>query len=42
MDENEKKEEWCLNVKEHDIQDATVINMDEIEDEIDVEEIVKQ
>jgi hypothetical protein len=31
-----------MNVEEDDIQDAIYINMDEIEDEIDVEEIVKK
>jgi hypothetical protein len=31
-----------LDVKEDDIHDATYINMDEIEDEIDVEKIVKE
>jgi hypothetical protein len=40
VDENEEK--WHLNVEDDDIQDATDINMDEIEDVIDVEEIVKE
>jgi hypothetical protein len=31
-----------MNVEEDDIQDAIYINIDEIEDEIDVEEIVKK
>jgi hypothetical protein len=31
-----------LDIDEDDIQDATNINMDEIEDVIDVEEIVKE
>jgi hypothetical protein len=37
MDEDDKDKEWHLNVEEDDIQDATDINMDEIEDAIDVE-----
>jgi hypothetical protein len=40
VDENEKK--WHLDVEDDDIQDATDINMDEIEDVIYVEEIVKE
>jgi hypothetical protein len=42
VDEDDKDEEWHLNVKEDDIQDETYINMDEIYDAIDVEEIVKE
>jgi hypothetical protein len=42
VDEDEEVEEWHLDVEEDDIQDATYINMDEIEDEIDVEEIIKE
>jgi hypothetical protein len=41
VDEDDEDEEWYLNVEEDDIQDATDINMDKIEDAIDVEEIVK-
>jgi hypothetical protein len=42
MNEYEEEEEWHLNVENDDIQDAIDINMDEIENEIDVEEIVKE
>jgi hypothetical protein len=39
----DKEEEEChLDVEENDIWDATDINMDEIQDAIDVEEIVKE
>jgi hypothetical protein len=41
VDDDEKKEEWHLNINEDDIQNAAYINMDEIEDEIYVEKIVK-
>jgi hypothetical protein len=41
-DEDEEEEEWHLDVEEDDIQDTTNINMNEIEDAIDVEEIVKE
>jgi hypothetical protein len=41
-DEEEEEEEWHLDVDEDDIQNVTNINMDEIEDAIDVEEIVKE
>jgi hypothetical protein len=37
-----KKKESRLNVKEKDIHDVTDINMDKIENEIDVEKIVKE
>jgi hypothetical protein len=36
VDEDKEEEEWHLNVEEDDIQNATDINMDEIE------EIVKE
>jgi hypothetical protein len=42
VDEDEEDEEWHLDVDEDDIQNATYINIDEIEDAIDVEEIVKE
>jgi hypothetical protein len=42
VDEDNEEEKWHLNVEEDDIQDETDINMDEIEDAIDVEEIVKE
>jgi hypothetical protein len=42
MNEDEEEEEWHLDVEENDIQDAIYINMDEIEDVIDVEKIVKE
>jgi hypothetical protein len=41
-DEDEKEEERHLNVEGDNIEDATYINMDEIKDEIDVKEIVKE
>jgi hypothetical protein len=41
-DEDEEEEERHLNVEEDNIEDATYINMDEIKDEIDVEEIIKE
>jgi hypothetical protein len=37
-----EKKEWHLDVEEDDIQDATDINIDEIDDAVDVEEIVKK
>jgi hypothetical protein len=42
VDEDEKDEEWHLDVEGDDIHDATDINMDKIENVIDVEEIVKE
>jgi hypothetical protein len=42
VDEDDEKEEWQLDVEDDDIHDETDINMDEIEDAIDVEEIVKE
>jgi hypothetical protein len=42
MDEDDEEEEWHLNVEDDDIQDEIDINMDETEDAIDVEEIVKE
>jgi hypothetical protein len=42
VDEDEEKEDWHLNVEEDDIQDTTDVNMDETENTIDVEEIVKE
>jgi hypothetical protein len=42
MDEDDKKEEWHLDAEEDDIQDKIDINMDETDDVIDVEEIVKE
>jgi hypothetical protein len=42
VDEDNEEEEWHLDVEEDDIHDETDINMDEIEDAIDVEEIVKE
>jgi hypothetical protein len=42
VDENDEEEEWHLDVEEDDIQDATDINIDEIENVIDFEEIVKE
>jgi uncharacterized protein YlxP (DUF503 family) len=42
VDEDDEEEEWHLDVEEDDIQDATYINMDEIDDAVDVEEIVKE
>jgi hypothetical protein len=41
-DEEEEEEEWHLNVEKDDIQDATNINMNEIEDAINIKEIVKE
>jgi hypothetical protein len=42
MDEDKEHKEWHLDVEDDDIHDATNINMDEIEDEIDAQEIVKE
>jgi hypothetical protein len=42
MDEDHEEEEWHLNAEDDDIQDKTDINMDETEDAIDVEKIVKE
>jgi hypothetical protein len=42
VDEDDEKEEWHLNVEEDDIHDVIDINMDEIDDAVDVEEIVKE
>jgi hypothetical protein len=42
VDEDDEEEEWHLNVEEDDIQDATDINMDETDDTVDVEEIVRE
>jgi hypothetical protein len=42
VDEDEEDEEWHLDVKVDDIQDATNINMDKIDDTIDIEEIVQE
>jgi hypothetical protein len=42
VDEDDKVEEWHLDVEKDDIQDATNINMDETNDAVDVEEIVKE
>jgi hypothetical protein len=42
VDEDDEEEEWHLDVKEDDIQDATDINMDETDDAVDVEEIVRE
>jgi hypothetical protein len=42
VDEDEEEEEWHLDVEDDDIQNAMDININEIEDEIDVEKIVKQ
>jgi hypothetical protein len=41
VDEVDEEEEWHLDVEEDDIHDATNINMDEIDDAVDIEEIVK-
>jgi hypothetical protein len=41
VDEDDEEKVWHLNVEENDIQDATNINMDEIDDAVYVEEIVK-
>jgi hypothetical protein len=42
VDEDDEVEQWHLDVEEDDIQDATNINMDETDDAVDVEEIVKE
>jgi hypothetical protein len=42
VDEDDEEEEWHLDVEEDDIQDATDINMDETDDTLDVEEIVRE
>jgi hypothetical protein len=42
VEEDDEKEKWHLDVEEDDIHDATDINMDEIEDAVDVEEIIKE
>jgi hypothetical protein len=42
VDEDDEEEEWHLDVEEDDIQEATDINLDEIDDAVDVEEIVKE
>jgi hypothetical protein len=42
VDEDDEEEEWHLDVEEDDIQDATDINMDETDDAVDVEEIVRE
>jgi hypothetical protein len=42
VDEDDEVEEWHLDVEEDDIHDATYINMDEINDAVDIEEIVKK
>jgi hypothetical protein len=42
VDEDNEVEEWHLNVEEDDIQDSTYIKMDETDDVVDVEEIVKE
>jgi hypothetical protein len=42
VDEDDEEEEWHLDVEEDDIQDATNINMDETDDAVDVEEIVRE
>jgi hypothetical protein len=42
VDEDKKKKEWHLDVEDDDMHDATTINMDEIENKIDVEKIVKE
>jgi hypothetical protein len=41
VDEDDEEEVWHLDVEEYDIKDAIDINLDEIEDVIDVEKIVK-
>jgi hypothetical protein len=41
-DDEEEEEKWYLNVEEDDIQDATDINMDETDDAVYVEEIVRE
>jgi hypothetical protein len=42
VDEDEEEEEWHMDVEGDDIHDTTYINMDEIEDAINIEEIVKE
>jgi hypothetical protein len=42
VNENDEEEWWHLDIEEDDIQDTTDINMDEIDDAVDVEEIVKE
>jgi hypothetical protein len=42
VNEDDEEEEWHLDVEEDDIHDTTDINMDEIEDAINIEEIVKE
>jgi hypothetical protein len=42
LDEDEEEEEWHLDVEEDDIQDATYIKIDEIEDTINVKKIIKE
>jgi hypothetical protein len=42
VDEDDEVEEWHLDVEEDDIYDAININMDETDDAVDVEEIVKE
>jgi hypothetical protein len=42
VEEDDEEEEWHLDVEEDDIQEVTDINMDEIDDAVDVEEIVKE
>jgi hypothetical protein len=42
VDEDDKVEEWHLNVEKDDIHDVTNINMDETDDAVDAEEIVKE
>jgi hypothetical protein len=42
VNEDKEEKEWRLDVKEEDIHNVTYINLDEIENDIDVEEIVKK
>jgi hypothetical protein len=42
VDEDDEEEEWHLDAEEDDIQDAIDINMNEIDDVVDVEKIVKE
>jgi hypothetical protein len=42
VDEDDEVEEWHLDVEEDDIHDVTYINMDETDDAVDVEKIVKE
>jgi hypothetical protein len=42
VDEDDEEEEWHLDVEDDDIQDATDINIDETDDAVDVEEIVRE